>query len=171
MTTPPLEYNYDQMLEGDLVTIEELDQLEALQDVRSHHYQTFLTDLLETDLILTIPEQPFRQNENYLQKIKKTYGVLRRSSSLRKRHFALYYAYCLGSLIEDIDITGDQRSKVKKIVSPYFYAISCRTFRLFERNPKQIFRTKKTSLKTIYKLPQPEYHLLCAENVLDGASN
>ena len=79
------------------------------------------------------------------------------------------YAYYLGEIINGA--SKAQKIEAKQMVSSYYFTISTRTHRLFEVDPYQKYRTKKTTLTSIFKLKRMEYHSLCPEEILAGGSN
>ncbi|EXX54357.1 hypothetical protein GLOIN_2v1487088 [Rhizophagus irregularis DAOM 181602=DAOM 197198] len=93
-------------------------------------------------------------------KIHVTYRYLLRAQRLKQRIPALVFAYFLGQLIEQKELTKKQ---VRQIVSEHYYWISVHVYYIFETNPIQIYCTINTTVNLIRSLKQNEIKQLVLE--------
>lgn len=138
----------------------------------SEHYRIIYADLLEVEPTFpSFPNPPYISSEQYTDKIRRIYSLLLRAASLQQRLRTLAFAYYLGELIYGPDTTKAQRMEVKQMVSTYYYHTAIRTYRIFELDKSQIYRTKQMTMYNVFKLRFAEYQMLCSEEVFPGGSN
>ena len=126
----------------------------------SIYYATILNDLLEIEP--TSPEvisPPYRNDDTLQQKVQKLETKLYQFTKNRKRHHALTMAYYLGQLVEES--SRDERRMIRSLATHYYRVLSSRVYRLFQNKMEQIYRTKYTTVRDIYKLRENELLELC----------
>jgi hypothetical protein len=135
------------------------------------HYQTILGDLSITEPeTITLPEKPYTSNNKYLAQVRKCYVKLQWASSHNHRKGTLFYAYCLGEVIENLE-SRSKRSKAKQLITKHYCTIARRTYNIFAMDPAQIYRTKNMTTMDVVRLSNAEYELLVTDEVLPGGSN
>jgi len=136
--------------------------------------ETILQDLAELEPFhVILPPCPYNINDSISRKTRRVKEHIARTKYLKQRHKQLYYYYCLGQLLEDVDLTKAQRLEIKHQVTSYQYVVAIRIYRIFEHSVDQIFRTRSCRLKSFHQLTADEVTSLCAfnENIFNGAEN
>ncbi|PKY33541.1 hypothetical protein RhiirB3_452524 [Rhizophagus irregularis] len=117
-------------------------------------YKIVLQDLLiEGNSSRELQDEPYSDEMDDKTKIHVTYRCLLRAQQLKQRIPALVFAYFLGQLIEQKELTKKQ---VRQIVSEHYYWISVRVYYIFETSPTQIYCTVNTTVNLIRFLKQNE---------------
>jgi hypothetical protein len=124
-------------------------------------YDLILEELLEDtpeNVVVTPP--PYDSTTNLEIRILSTYQRLQRFARQKNRCMTLVHAYYLGEIIENI-LNRHQQGYLINQISKYYSVTSRRTYYLFEKTGvTQIYRTKKLTLRMIYKLKFAEYQTL-----------
>ena len=124
-------------------------------------YEIVLQDLLiEGNSTQELQDEPYSNEMDDKTKIHITYRCLLRAQRLKQRIPALIFAYFLGQLIEQKDLSKKQ---VRQIVSEHYYWIAVRVYYIFETNPIQIYYTVNTTVNVIRSLKQYEVKQLVLE--------
>ena len=124
-------------------------------------YEIVLQDLLiEGNSSHELQDKPYSDEMDDKTKIHVTYQCLLRAQRLKQRIPALVFAYFLGQLIEQKELTKKQ---VRQIVSEHYYWISVRVYYIFETSPTQIYCTVNTTVNLIRSLKQNEIKQLVLE--------
>ncbi|PKC67561.1 hypothetical protein RhiirA1_393644 [Rhizophagus irregularis] len=124
-------------------------------------YEIVLQDLLtEGNSFHELQDESYSDEMDDKTKIHVTYRCLLRAQRLKQRIPVLVFAYFLGQLIEQKELTKKQ---VRQIVSEYYYWISVRVYYIFETNPIQIYCTVNTTVNLIRSLRQNEIKQLVLE--------
>src|SRR3990170_6647517 len=93
-------------------------------------YEIVLQDLLiEGNSSHELQDEPYSNEMDDKTKIHVAYRCLLRAQRLKQRIPALVFAYFLGQLIEQKELTKRQ---VRQIVSEHYYWISVRIYYIFE---------------------------------------
>ena len=131
-----------------------------------------LDELLKREpAVPVVPPPPYRPTDKYINKVQTTYAKMIRALSVYQRQHALLYAYYLGQLINGENTTSSQRKKAESLVSKHYAKIAERTFRIFEVDPGQIFRTVALTTMDLYNLSLQDYLSFVPEEVFPGGSN
>jgi hypothetical protein len=135
------------------------------------HYRIVIEDLSKIEPEAPIlPERPYTYDSRYLDQVQSCYTRLQWSSSHNQRQRALFYAYCLGEVIENLR-TRRKRDRVKQLVTTHYFTIARRTYHIFAMDPAQIYRTENMKIGNVARLLRTEYESLVADDVLPGGSN
>jgi hypothetical protein len=120
----------------------------------------------------TLPEKPYTSDDEYRDQVRKCYLKLQRASSRNRRQKALFYAYCLGEVIENLE-SRSKRNKAKQLVTKHYYTVARRTYHIFAMDPAQIYRTGNMTTVDVVHLLSAEYESLVTDDddVLPGGSN
>ena len=71
----------------------------------------------------TLPEKPYTSDDEYRDQVRKCYLKLQQASSRNRRQKALFYAYCLGEVIEKQE-SRPKRSRAKQLVTKHYYTVA-----------------------------------------------
>ena len=124
-------------------------------------YEIVLQDLItEGNSSHELQDEPYSDEMDDKTKIHVTYRCLLKAQRLKQRIPALVFAYFLGQLIEQKELTKKQ---VRQIVSEHYYWISVRVYYIFETSPTQIYCTINTTVNLIRSLKQNEIKQLVLE--------
>ena len=136
------------------------------------HYRIILDDLSNAEPETPIlPERPYTSNNKYMDQVRKCYMRLQWASSHNhRRQGALFYAYCLGEVIEKQE-SRPKRSRAKQLVTKHYYTVARRTYHIFTMDPVQIYRTENMTIVDVLRLLSTEYESLVTDDVLPGGSN
>src|ERR1700722_3508642 len=93
----------------------------------------FCTDLITFEPInIILPAIPGEEIQNAQQKFNYLYQQVQRTIRMKNHHYALYYIYYLGKLIEQDIISRRQKQLFKSQITLYYAQGIERTFLLFE---------------------------------------
>jgi hypothetical protein len=135
------------------------------------HYRIVINDLSNVEPAIPIlPERPHDSDSKYMDQVRKCYTRLQWASSHNHRQGALFYAYCLGEVIETQE-SRPKRSRAKQMVTKHYYTVARRTYHIFAMDPAQIYRTENMTLVDVLRLLSAEYESLVTDDVLPGGSN
>ena len=135
-----------------------------------------------TDLIafepntIILPAIPGGEIQDVQQKFNYLYQQVQRTIRMKNHHYALYYAYYLGKLIEQNTISRRQKQLFKSQMTLYYAQGVERTFLLFEfYGIEQIFRTKYLTLRVIRNIKSADFKRLfsvdfAGAQILEGES-
>jgi hypothetical protein len=124
-------------------------------------YDQILDDLLQTtpeNVTMILPSIDDTQTPEL--QILHRYRLLQRATRRRDRQMTLLHAYYIGELLDQI-VNRRQHGFVSNSLSTYYKIVCTRTFYLFEKTGvEQIMRTRKTTLRSIYRLKAADFQLL-----------
>ena len=135
---------------------------------------TDLIALEPNDIIL--PIIPGREIQDMQQRFNYLYQQVQRAIRMKNHHYALYYAYYLGKLIEQDIISRRQKQLFKSQMTLYYAQGVERTFLIFEfYGVEQIFRTKYLTLRVIRNIKSADFKRLflvdfAGAQILEGES-
>jgi hypothetical protein len=95
------------------------------------------------------------------ERIRKIKDKIARYKRLRKKTDLLFAYFCLGKLLEDVNLNRLQKLEVKQQFTLYQYVSAIRIYRIFEARPDQIQRTKQCTIKDFHRLTSQQVTSLC----------
>ena len=120
-----------------------------------------IQDLLEiTNQEIQPVTIPYNLTDSKETQISKTYDCMKRAVRTRQRIRTLTYAYYLGELLENLPNQTQFRSLLRQMTK-YYKTASRRIYYIFySAGINQIWRTKRMTLRMVYKLPAEDYQLI-----------
>lgn len=133
---------------------------------------------LQAELLLTEPSNPgtiiplYDNDDADLHKFQVTYRALRRSIRLKEREMSLINAYLLGKFFDELESTYFI-SLYKNKTAIHYLRMAENVYDLFEFNPIQLLRTRRTTVQFIRKLSRPNVRKLRRQqiDIFAGAQN
>lgn len=125
-----------------------------------------IKEILITDLMESSPENiqpipiPYDLSQSIDVQIQQLYESIRYATRRKHRILSLVYAYHLGELLENIS-NHQQQIQASRQLSKYYRNACRRLYYIFyPYGINQIWRTKRITLKLIYRLSFEDYQMI-----------